>query len=276
MDSTQSVIDSGGYHPSQIRTDRPQPARMYDYYLGGKDNYEVDREAAEKVLSVFPEVRVTAQANRAFLGRVVRFLAAEAGIGQFLDIGTGIPTDTNTHEVAQMVLPQARVVYVDNDPIVLAHAGARMVSGHLGETTYLDADLRQPKRILGHPELARVLDLGRPVGLLLMAVLHFVEDRDDPYGVVGELLDALPPGSYVALSHVTGDLAPAVWDQIVRTYRDRKMSAQVRSRPEVERFAAGLELVAPGVELVSRWRPDGDVTVSDRAVSCYGFVARKP
>ncbi|MFE2426953.1 SAM-dependent methyltransferase [Streptomyces sp. NPDC059373] len=275
MDSTRSVIGSGGYHPSQIRTDRPQPARMYDYYLGGKDNYEVDQIAAERVLEVFPDVAKTARANRAFLHRAVRFLAEEAQIDQFLDIGTGIPGEGNTHEVAQAGIPHARVAYVDNDPIVLTHARARLRSGESGAVAYIDADLRDPAAILRAPELAGVLDLDRPVALLLMAVLHFIEDSDDPYGVVDSLLRALPPGSYLALSHVTGDYAPETWGQIVRMYRENGMSAQVRSRPEVQRFFASVEMVSPGLEVVSRWRPGEDrVELTDRAVSCYGAVAR--
>lgn len=275
MDSARSATGCGGYRPSEICTDRPQPARMYDYYLGGKDNYEVDQVAAEQVLEIFPDVAKTARANRAFLHRAVRFLANDVCIDQYLDIGTGIPGEGNTHEIAQAAIPEARVVYVDNDPMVLTHARARLRSGKCGAVAYVDADLRDPVAILGDPELARVLDLGRPVALLLMAVLHFIEDSDDPYGVVESLLHALPPGSYLALSHVTGDYAPETWGQIVQTYREKGMSAQVRSRAEVQRFFTGLEMVPPGLELVSRWRPgEAPVEFTDRAVSCYGAVAR--
>jgi S-adenosyl methyltransferase len=266
---------SGG--PVDLRTDRPHPARVYDYLLGGKDNFPADREAAEQGLRANPNSRIPPRENRAFLRRVVRFLAAEAGIRQFLDIGTGIPTSPNVHEVAQAVTPAARVVYVDNDPIVLAHARALLTSSGEGRTAYIDADLRDVDRIVGSPELRSTLDLDQPVGLLLIAILHFIPDEDDPYGVVDQLLAALPSGSYLALSHLTGDFDPEAWEGVAAVYRKSGVIMRVRSRPEIERFFDGLELLEPGVTSVSRWRPDpGEPSrATDAQVSVLGGVARK-
>src|ERR1700691_4628350 len=183
-------------------------ARMYDYVLGGKDNYAADRAAVEAGLKVWPDMAFAMRANRAFLGRAVRYLVAEAGIRQFLDIGTGIPTAGNTHEVAQAAAPQARIVYVDNDPIVMAHARALMTSHPAGATAFLQADLREPGRILANPELRATLDLGKPVALMLVAVLHFLTETDHPRDIVGELVGALPSGSYLTISNITADFDP--------------------------------------------------------------------
>ncbi|MFD8379065.1 SAM-dependent methyltransferase [Streptomyces sp. NPDC059679] len=274
MRSIDSV--NGAFRQSvDVRTDVPHSARMYDYYLGGKDNYEVDRAAAEKVVKVFPNIRTAARANREFLGRAVRYLSAEQGVQQFLDIGTGIPASGNTHEIAQEVTPCARIVYVDNDPIVLAHAAALLISNKAGATAYIDADLRDPGSILADPELTRVLDLRQPVGLLLVAILHFIQDGDDPWTIVSTLLDALPVGSYLVVTHATGDFAPGEWAKIQSEYRSSGISAQVRSHVEVSRFFTGLEMVSPGLQVVSRWRPNTVPSDPDFAVSCYGAVARK-
>lgn len=271
-------FSNGSYPPKAIDTATPHPARVYDYYLRGKDHYQVDQLAGEEVLAIHPDIRVDARANRAWLVRAVRWLAAEADIRQFLDIGPGLPTSPNTHEVAQAVHPTARVVYVDNDPIVLTHARALMPSGPAGATAYVDADLRDPEAILRHPDLLNILDLDRPVALLLVAVLHFLQDDDDPYGVVAALLDALPTGSFLALSHATGDFAPERWARIQQLYHDKGMPGQVRGEAEVRRFFNGLEMVPPGLKTVSRWRPDLQQSVSgpsEAAVSCYGAIARK-
>jgi hypothetical protein len=261
-----------------LHVDRPHPARVYDYLLGGKDNFAADRAAAERGLEANPHSRIPPRENRAFLRRVVRYLAREAGIRQFLDIGTGIPTSPNVHEVAQDVAPQARVVYVDNDPLVLAYARALLTSGDQGRTEYIDADLRDVDALLASPALRATIDLDQPVGLLLIAIMHFVGDDDDPYGIVGRLLDALPSGSYLALSHLTGDFDPAAWEGVAAIYRRSGVTMQVRSRPGVERFFTGLDLIEPGVQVLPAWRPDADAGAppTDTQVSVYGGLARKP
>jgi hypothetical protein len=279
MDWASSDPDEPGHRPVDLQTDRPHPARVYDYLLGGKDNFAADRAAAEAGLRANPNSRIPPRANRAFLGRAVRYLAGEAGISQFLDIGTGIPTSPNVHEVAQAVEPAARIVYVDNDPIVLTQARALLTAGPQGRTAYIDADLRDIDAILGSAELQRTLDLGRPVGLLLIAVMHFIPDEDDPWALAARLLAALPSGSYLALSHLTGDFDPAAWAGVVAVYRRSGVTMKVRPKPDIERFFAGLDLIDPGVVSLPRWRPDpSDVgrPPSDAAVSVYGGVARKP
>jgi S-adenosyl methyltransferase len=279
MDWASSDPDEPGHRPVDLQTDQPHPARVYDYLLGGKDNFAADRAAAEAGLRANPNSRIPPRANRAFLGRAVRYLAGEAGISQFLDIGTGIPTSPNVHEVAQAVEPAARIVYVDNDPIVLTQARALLTTGPQGRTAYIDADLRDIDAILGSAELQRTLDLRRPVGLLLIAVMHFIPDEDDPWTLAARLLAALPSGSYLALSHLTGDFDPAAWAGVVEVYRRSGVTMKVRPRPDIERFFAGLDLIDPGVVSLPRWRPDpSDVgnPPSDAAVSVYGGVARKP
>jgi S-adenosyl methyltransferase len=264
--------------PVDLRTDRPHPARVYDYLLGGKDNFPADRAAAAQGMKANPNSRIPPRENRAFLRRAVRYLAADAGIGQFLDIGTGIPTSPNVHEVAQAANPAARIVYVDNDPIVLVHARARLASSPEGRTDYIDADLRDVDKILSSDGLLATLDLSQPVALLLIAIMHFVPDDDDPYGVASRLLDVLPSGSYLALSHLTGDFDPEAWEGVAAVYRKSGVIMRVRSRPEIERFFDGLDLVDPGLVSLPRWRPDpGEEPdqVTDAQVSVYGGVARK-
>jgi len=266
--------------PVDLRTDRPHPARVYDYLLGGKDNYAADRAAGDEALRVNPDGRTPVRENRAFLRRAVRYLAVEAGIRQFLDIGTGLPTSPNVHEVAQAAIPDARIVYADNDPVVLAHARALLTSGPAGKTAYVHADLRDPDGILASAGLRDTLDLSQPVALLLIAILHFIPDQDGPGAIITRLLDALPAGSYLALSHLTGDFDPQLLDGVVEAYARNGMVMKVRSRPEVERFFTGLDLVEPGVRSLPRWRPgngDGQESPpSDARVSCYGGLARKP
>jgi hypothetical protein len=263
-----------------LQTDRPHPARVYDYLLGGKDNYAADRAAAEAGMKANPNGRIPPRENRAFMHRVVRYLTREAGITQFLDIGTGIPTSPNVHEVAQAADPRARIVYVDNDPIVLVHARALLTSGPEGKTAYIAADMRDIDTILSAPDLRRTLDLSQPVALLLMAIMHFVPDSDDPYDLASRLLAELPSGSYLALSHLTGDFDPVAWEGVAAIYRRSGVTMQVRSRPEIERFFAGLDLIDPGVVSLPHWQPDDDadpaIQPSDEAVSVYGGVARKP
>ena len=279
MDWASSDPDEPGHQTVDLHTDQPHPARVYDYLLGGKDNFAADRAAAEAGLRANPNSRIPPRENRAFLGRAVRYLAGEAGISQFLDIGTGIPTSPNVHEVAQQIEPRARIVYVDNDPIVLTQARALLTTGPEGKTAYIDADLRDIDAILGSAELQRTLDLSKPVGLLLIAVMHFIPDEDDPWALGARLLAALPSGSYLALSHLTGDFDPAAWAGVVAVYRRSGVTMQVRPKPDVERFFAGLDLIDPGVVSLPQWRPDPSdfgSPPSDAAVSVYGGVARKP
>ncbi len=260
--------------PGGIDTSVAHPARVYDYWLGGKDNFAADREAAERVLAATPGLRFRVQANRAFLVRAVRFLAGEAGIRQFLDIGTGIPAANNTHEVAQAVAPDARVVYVDNDPIVLVHARALLASSPQGTTQYVDGDVRNARPIL--KAAASTLDFGKPVALMLLGIMHLVQDSEDPYGIVAGLMAALPSGSYLALSHPAIDINVAQ-AEAQRRYNERVSTPQtLRTREQVATFFDGLELVPPGLTYVHAWRPDpGDDTNPD-TVSAHGGVARKP
>ncbi|CAJ61587.1 MULTISPECIES: SAM-dependent methyltransferase [Frankia] len=256
--------------------DQPHSARMYDYLLGGKDNFPADREAAGQALSVFPNLRTGARANRAFMTRATRYLAGEVGIRQFLDVGTGIPTSPNLHEIAQAIAPESRVVYTDNDPIVLAHARALLTSSPQGHTAYLDADVRDTDRILTSPELRDTLDLDRPVALSLIAVLHFLGD-EEAGATVASLIEALPSGSYLALSHATGEFDDDA-ERAALSYRTQGILMLLRRHDEVARFFDGLDLVDPGVALVHRWRPASDVPadLTDAQVSVYGGIARKP
>ncbi|HUN35346.1 MAG TPA: SAM-dependent methyltransferase [Trebonia sp.] len=230
-------------------------ARMYDYLLGGKDHYAADREAVEAWLKVDPSLATSCRANRAFLGRAVRFLAGEAGIRQFLDIGTGIPTSGNTHEVAQAIAPESRVVYVDYDPIVLAHARALLTSETGGATEYIDADLRDTDRILA--QARTVLDFSRPVAVTLLAILHVISDADDPHAIVAKVMDALPSGSYLVVSHAGSDLLDRQTLDSVEDIVTQLVHLQpgFRSREEVGRFFAGTDLVEPGLVRVEQWRP---------------------
>lgn len=273
----QGRSDSGATE-GELGQDKPHSARMYDYYLGGKTNYIVDREAAELVIAQFPSIPVVARANRAFMHRAARFLAAERGIRQFIDIGTGIPTTPNLHEVAQEVAPDSRVVYVDNDPIVMVYADELLDGTPEGATLYVEADAKRPEEILRAVSDTRCLDLSRPVGLSLHALLHFVPDSYNPYGLVRTLTDALAPGSYLSLTHCTGDFDPESWDAIVDVYVSRGTPTQVRSREEVFHFFDGLDLVDPGLVVAHRWRPEpgsGPSLVTDAQVSLYGGIALK-
>lgn len=250
------------------------PARRYDYWLGGKDNFAADRESGDAVAAIFPTIRVTAVENRRFLARAVEFLAGEAGIDQFLDIGTGIPAANNTHEVAQRINPAARVIYVDNDPIVLAHARALLTSHPDGVTAYIDADLRDPAKILDDPALAATLDLSRPVALMLVAVLHFIPDQNAPLELLRQLTAALPAGSYLALSHATGDLVDSTGVDQGRALMGPQF--QFRTRAEIARFFHGHELVPPGIVPVPDWRPadDDSPRASAADVSMWAGVAK--
>jgi SAM-dependent methyltransferase len=257
----------------EINTWVAHPARIYNYFLGGKDNFRVDRETAEMALAATPAVRDMARQNRAFLQRAVRFLAGQAGIRQFLDIGTGLPTQGNVHEVAQAIAPGAHVVYVDNDPIVLAHSRALLDAPN---TTVVLGDLREPTTILEDSEVGKLIDFDRPMAILLVAVLHFIQDQDDPGAILARLRDAMAPGSYLVISHGTTEAdqtRPEVADKVVAAYQRSSAPVTLRSRAQIEAFFGDFELVEPGLEQVHRWRPDGPVAAVSGGI--YGGVGRK-
>jgi S-adenosyl methyltransferase len=262
---------------TQIDTSVPHSARVYDYWLGGKDNFAADRALGDAMVAAIPTLKTMARANRAFLGRAVRYLAAEAGVRQFLDIGPGIPAAGSTHEVAQEVAPDSRVLYVDHDPLVLAHARALMTSSPSGQTEFIMADLREPEKILADPALPRTLDLSQPVGLMLVAILMFFHDSDDPQGMVKTLLDALPSGSYVVISHPTGDFNPEAIQGAVDAATAAGITLVPRSRQEVEAFFTGLDLVEPGVVPLLAWHPDESMAGEDPESAWYYVgIGRKP
>ena len=262
-----------GLGPLPFDTSKAHQARMYDYLLGGKDNYAADRAATEEALKIWPDMAFAARANRAFLGRAVRYLSAEAGIRQFLDIGTGIPAAGSTHQVAQAIAPETRVVYVDYDPVVLAHARALLDSTEAGINGYIDADLRDTATILG--QAAKLLDLTQPTAIMLVAILHVIPDADDPYAIVARLLAAVPPGSYLAVSHLGADLLGQDQQDGLKDVADR-MIQQVpvaRTCEQVAGFFTGTEPVEPGLVSAEQWRPDpgtGDAGSSSlwSAVAC--------
>jgi hypothetical protein len=267
-ETTQTGIDSSV----------PHPARRYNYWLGGKDNFAADRKSGDELQAMFPNVRLGALANRAFLQRATRFLAAEAGIRQFLDIGTGLPTADNTHQVAQRVAPESRVVYVDNDPLVMVHARALLTSSPEGETAYLEADLNQPEKILADPLLAGTLDLSRPVALMLIAVLHFVPGRGAAQPIVERLLAALPPGSFLVATNATVDFsAPADAALYEQLLEEGRADVWTRGRAEFGALFDGLELIEPGIVPASEWRPEGDGPLPDRSeINVWSGIGRKP
>lgn len=246
---------------------------MYDYYLGGKDHFAVDRAVADKVLEILPEGRDMAIANRGFLGRVVRFLASE-GITQFLDIGTGIPSPGSTSEVVHGINPDARVVYADNDPIVIAHARALLRDG--GPVSVVHADLREPESLLAAPGVASAFDWQRPVAVLLVAVLHFIRDQEHPERVVEVLKNAMPSGSYLVISHGTQDFNPDRATAAVRGYDQATAPFVLRSRDQVDRFFDGLDMVEPGLVPLPFWRPDGEAEGDPSKIWLYAGVGRKP
>ena len=257
----------------EIDTTVASSARIYDYWLGGKDHYPVDREMGEQIRAVLPGIVEMARDQRAFLVRVVTYLAREAGIRQFLDIGTGLPTANNTHEVAQRVAPEARIVYVDNDPVVLVHARALLTSTPEGATDYLDADLREPDKILR--EAARTLDFTQPVAITLLGVVHHVTDTDQAHAIVQRLLDAVPSGSYLVISHTTSTVTGAAMEEAVRLWNEAgSVPIVIRSPKELARFFERLELVEPGVVSTTRWRPDPGTYRNE--VDEYCAVGRKP
>lgn len=263
-------VAQAGAGTEEIDSSRPHPARVYDYLLGGKDHFEVDRQAGEALAAQAPEARMSVQANRAFLQRAVRHVVG-SGVRQILDIGTGLPTAPNIHETAREVAPDVRVAYVDNDPIVKKHADALLTSS--GATSIVLADLRDPQAVVDHPDVRRIIDFAEPVALFLMAILHFVTDAEKPDRIVATLRDALPAGSFLVLSHATGDLADRRDAQAV--YDNATASMNLRSHAEVGRFFDGFDLVEPGLVQVPFWRPDTPPPARSEEVGFYGGVGRK-
>jgi S-adenosyl methyltransferase len=265
---------------TRINTSVPNPARIYDYLLGGKDNYPADREVTEQLLALAPVAREVVHDNRAFLRRAVRFLTQEAGIRQFIDLGSGLPTQGNVHEIAQAIAPDARVAYVDNDAMVVTHSRA-LLAGH--NTLAVEADLRMPDLIVGNPEVRELIDFDQPIALLLVAILHFIPDEDDPLGIVRRFRDALPSGSYLVISHGTRDVpvrpdmsAEAMAEmgaRVERLYQQTTAYIVTRTRGQVERFFDGFDLLDPGLVEIQRWRPDDQRTMLPGGF--YGGVGRK-
>jgi hypothetical protein len=266
------MTSSQDEHPT-YDTSVAHVARVYNYWLGGKDNYAADREAGDQAIEAYPDIVLSVRANRAFLARTVRYLAGEEGIRQFLDIGTGIPAANNTHEVAQSVASDSRVVYVDNDPVVLSHARALLTSQPEGATEYIDADLRDTQKILA--QAAQTLDFSRPVAVMLIAIMHAIGDDEDPYAIVSTLMEAVPPGSYLVLSHVASDIVPAqAADMIRRLNRLMFEKTTPRRQADVARFFDGLNVLEPGVVRVQQWRP-GTETEANTPSNMWGGVGRK-
>lgn len=259
-----------GASATGIDTSKPHPARVYDYLLGGKDNYPVDQEAGDELVAAAPEARIGVRANRAFLERAVRF-AVGSGIRQILDVGTGLPTSPNIHEIAHGAAPDVRVAYVDNDPIVKAHGDALL--SRSGTTNIVLADLRAPQDVVNHPDVRRLIDFDEPVALFLVAILHFVTDEEEPERMVATLRDALPTGSLLVLSHATADFADRTSAQAV--YNKATATLNLRTRTEIERFFDGFDLVEPGLVQAPFWRPDGPAPEGSREIGFYAGVARK-
>jgi S-adenosyl methyltransferase len=264
--------------PSGIDISRPNVARIYDYLLGGKDNFAVDREAAKRLLDVTPDMAGIVRDNRSFIGRVVRHLADEGGIRQFLDLGGGLPTQTNVHEMAQQVAPDARVVYVDVDPVVWSHGQALLAHGD--QVAMVRADLREPATVLRHPDVLALLDLTQPVAVICASVLHFVADEDDPYRIIAEYRDHMASGSYLAISHgaaATAEEDPGnVVEGVTSVYRQASAQLHVRSLAGIQRFFDGFDLIEPGVVWINEWRTGPDFRSAGQRRSLRGGVGRKP
>jgi SAM-dependent methyltransferase len=261
--------------PAEIDPSVPNGARIYDYMLGGKDHFASDQAAAEAMIAANPGAPGTARANRAFLGRAVRFLAEEAGIRQFLDLGTGLPTQHNVHEVAQAVSPDARVVYVDYDPVVVVHGRALLAT--TGAVTVVEGDLRRPDEILAHPETRRLIDFDQPVAVLLVAILHFIPDEEDPAGIVARLRDAMAPGSHLVVSHTANESPAEVMAAAQQGFRLAGAPLTPRTRAQIEGLFDGFELVEPGLVEVSQWRPETPqtATAGKSPWTIVGGVGRK-
>ena len=261
--------------PGDVDTTTPNVARIYDYLLSGKDNFAADREAAKRLIAAIPDVAKIARDNRSFLGRVVRYLAIEGGIRQFLDLGSGLPTQANVHELAQGVAPDARVVYVDNDSVVASHGRALLASGD--QVRMVLGDLRDPASILRHPDILGLLDLARPVAVLCTSTLHFIADEAKPHKIIAEYRDQLAGGSYLAITHGTLEDDPAGEGQAAEgVYRQASSQLHVRPLPDVLRFFEGFELVEPGLAWITEWRPEPGTAPTGRQHSLRGGVGRKP
>jgi hypothetical protein len=269
------LVTNGGDWRTTFRPDIPSAARIYDYLLGGKDHYPADRAAAEQMIAKLPNVRLAVQWNRAFLRRVVRYLVGTVGIRQIIDIGAGLPTVGNTHEIAQVACRDTKVVYVDHDPVVLAHA--RQLLHHGTGTAIINQDLLSPAGILDDPVLREMIDFTQPVAILLLSILHFVPDEADPAGIIAQLLAPFPAGSHVAVSHATPDTVPEVNDA-ERVFDEATEQAHVRSRREIGKLVAGLEILEPGLVWPPEWRPDPRDEIPPNAAESYYcvVVARKP
>ncbi|HEY6313255.1 MAG TPA: SAM-dependent methyltransferase [Streptosporangiaceae bacterium] len=266
--------DCRTHHPF-VDASVPNVARIYDYLLGGKDNYSADREAAVELVRLIPDALRACHNNRQFLQRTVRFLTTDASVSQFIDIGTGLPTRGNVHEVAQSIKPDARVLYVDYDPVVISHAQALLAKTPL--VVAINRDLREPRQIITHPALQALIDLDKPFAILLIAVLHFIPDEDDPHGIVDELKAAMPSGSYLVVSHVTADEIPAQVTTKVRELYDRTTApATPRTRSDIERFFDGMEIIAPGLTDVTAWRTAINLPTEANRTLFYGGIGRKP
>ncbi len=258
--------------PEGLDTERPNVARLYDYFLGGTHNFAADRELARKLLRAEPNAKYIVAENRAFLGRAVRFLLS-VGVRQFIDLGSGIPTQENVHEIAQQGDAEARVVYVDNDPTAVAHS--RHLLGGNAKATVIEADLRDPASVVGHPEVTALIDFSEPVGLLMITVLHFVPASDAPAGVVGSFANVLAPGSYLAISHATHEAAPGAAARVQDLYKSTTASAYTRTTAEIMRFFTGFDLVKPGLVYLPLWRPDGKPPWNPERAWFYAGVGRK-
>ncbi len=278
QDTSGRGTPAGGGPPTAapgLDTSVAHPARIWDYFLGGKDNFAADRAAAQGVLEVMPTMAMVARAGRAFLASAVHYLATTGGISQFLDIGTGLPTANNTHEVAQRANQRARIVYVDNDPIVLSHARALLTSGPDGRTAYVNADIRDTGHILA--EAARTLDFSQPVAVMLLAVLHFVPDTEDPYTITSRLVEALPSGSFLALSHASSDIETGMVAAGAERYNERSaVPVTPRTRAQVARFFDGMQVVDPGVVPLGHWHPGPLQQFDSPGLPTYCAVGRKP
>jgi hypothetical protein len=272
---TDSSSTPAGRDPARLDTSVAHTARIWNYWLGGKDNYPADREVGDQIRGFLPDIVTSARADRAFLGRVVRYLVEEAGIRQFLDIGTGLPTAGNTHEVAQAIAPECRVVYVDNDPLVLVHAAALLTSTRPGVTDYIEADARDSATILA--EAAKTLDFSQPVAIMLLGILNFIGDTGQAHEIVGRLIDAVPSGSFLVLAHPTNEINPEASEEAVRFWNENaKPPIHLRTAEELTRFFDGLELLEPGVVSCPRWRPDpADIGIATDVYQ-FGAAGRKP
>ena len=267
------LTDPGGL-PAGLDPNTPNVARVYDYWLDGKDNFQVDRDFAEKIIAIEPAAPYMARQNRGFLGRVVRFLTAEAGIRQFIDIGTGLPTQRSVHQVAQEIAPDARVVYVDSDEVVRIHA--RALLGDSSNVTAIRADFRDPEAILTHRDVNRLIDFDEPFALLLLAILHFIPDGDDPQGIIRRYSEVMAPGGHLAISCSTREADPARADKIIEEYRKASAPAVLRTSAEIMRFFDGFELLDPGgLVYTPQWRPDGRVDADPKKAWMLAGLGRK-